>query len=337
MNGEHMSKKKKTLDDIARELSVSKTTVSRAISGKGRVSPETRERILAYIRQTNYQPNAIAKSLAQKCTNNICYVIPGDYSVIDIPFFLKCLMGINEMAANHGVDVVICMVTEQDISQLKRIIENRKVDGVILSRTLLKDSAAEYLLAENIPFVTIGISNNKEVIQIDNDHRNACRELTSLLLQRGIRKFALIGGNTEHMVTQMRLQGFRDAFDEIGLKADDKMTFVNVESDLSIHDVVEEALKRNSECIVCMDDVICTRVLSILRKKRIRIPSDIKVASFHSSLLMESNVPKITSLVYDIHKLGMVTCEVLLEHIANRPVPQRTMLDYEIAMKESTD
>ena len=76
-----------TIADIADTLGVSKTTVSRAISGKGRIGSETRERVLKYIDAHNYTPNVIAKSLAQNKTYNLAVVMPGDYELIDLPFF----------------------------------------------------------------------------------------------------------------------------------------------------------------------------------------------------------------------------------------------------------
>ena len=92
-----------TIADVAEALGVSKTTVSRAISGKGRIGRETRERVLAYIEEHDYKPNVIAKGLAQSKTYNICVVMPGEYDVVDLTFFQECLFGIQgEMAYYSG-------------------------------------------------------------------------------------------------------------------------------------------------------------------------------------------------------------------------------------------
>ncbi|MGN1148442.1 MAG: LacI family DNA-binding transcriptional regulator [Lachnospiraceae bacterium] len=328
--------KKMTIDDIAKELSVSKTTVSRAISGKGRISTETRERVLAYIKENNYRPNVIAKGLAQQKTYNIGFVMPGDYNLVDLPFFQKCLMGISEIASSLDYDVLVSMVSEGDISQLERMVDNHKVDGVILSRTLVKDAPAAYLREKEVPFVTIGTVIEKDIVQIDNDHRSACRELTSILLMRGIRKMALIGGNKAHVVTKKRLQGYMDAYMEQSLSVDNSLIYMDVENSIMVNKVVEELLSRHIECIICMDDSICTYVLNKLRKEKIRIPGDIKVASFYNSSLLESNVPSITSLSFDVQELGMVTCKTLLDLIDGKEVQRRTLLGYEVSMKEST-
>ena len=76
-----------TISDVAEALGVSKTTVSRAISGKGRIGAATRKRVLEYIQEHDYKPNVIARGLAQSKTFNICVVMPGDYALVDLPFF----------------------------------------------------------------------------------------------------------------------------------------------------------------------------------------------------------------------------------------------------------
>lgn len=331
-----MENKKLTIDDIARELSVSKTTVSRAISGKGRIGAKTRERVLTYIRENNYRPNVIAKGLAQQKTYNIGFVMPGDYNLVELPFFQKCLMGISEIAYSLDYDVLVSIASDRDMGQLERIVNNHKVDGVILSRTLVNDAPARFLQEKNIPFVTIGTYIDKDIIQIDNDHRSACRELTSILLMRGIRKMALIGGNKDHVVTRKRLQGYMDAYLEQSLTVDNSMVYLDVENGIMVDKILEELIERHAECVICMDDSICAYVLNKLRKEKIRVPSDIKVASFYNSSLLENNIPSITSLSFDIQELGMVTCKTLLDHMAGKEVQRRTLLGYEVSMKEST-
>ena len=92
-----MSEKPMTIDDIAKALGISKTTVSRAISGKGRIGNATRERVLTYIEEHDYRPNVIARGLAQQRTYNIAVVWPMEADLIDMPFFQKVLVGIAEV------------------------------------------------------------------------------------------------------------------------------------------------------------------------------------------------------------------------------------------------
>ena len=113
-----------TIADVAEALGVSKTTVSRAISGKGRIGRETRERVLAYIEEHDYKPNVIAKGLAQSKTYNICVVMPGEYDVVDLTFFQECLFGIQEIAGSMEYDILLSICRKNDISSLERITAN---------------------------------------------------------------------------------------------------------------------------------------------------------------------------------------------------------------------
>lgn len=323
-------------DLIARELRISKTTVSRAISGKGRIGQETRERVLQYINENNYRPSAIAKGLAQSKTFNIAFVMPGDYSNADLPFFQKCLWGISRMASRMDYDVIISMVQEGDISQLIRLIDHHKIDGVIISRTLEQDETITYLVANDVPFVTAGSTDVDVAIQVDNDHFGACKELTSILLHKGIRKMALIGGSSSFIVNQNRLLGFREAHMQAGIPVDSGLLYLDMENAVKIDNAVEEIIARKAECIICMDDSICSYVLHKLNRERIKIPEEIKVASFYNSSFLEHYQPAITALKFDMTELGMVCCSTLLDHIDKKDIKQKTLLGYEVLMKEST-
>lgn len=326
-----------TIGDVADALGVSKTTVSRAISGKGRISEETRQRVLKYIKENHYRPNVVAKGLAKSKTYNIGWVIPGDSNVTDLPFFQRCMMGISEVTAAEDYDILISMVFENDISQLKRAVKNRKVDGIILGRTLIKDERTAYLKESGMPFVVIGSSPDDQIIQIDNDHIKACRELTSILVMQGIRNMALIGGNSNHVVNQSRRRGF-----ELGLAAAQgtgkasARTYMDIETDAAVERAVDDCMRNETECIVCMDDRICSSVLNKLHKDEIRVPEQMKVASFYNSVTLASNQPAITSLQYDPKELGVVACKTLFDYINGKEVPKKVSLGYEVLFKGST-
>ncbi|MCI5877436.1 MAG: LacI family transcriptional regulator [Lachnospiraceae bacterium] len=325
-----------TIADIADALGVSKTTVSRAISGKGRIGSETRERVLKYIDAHNYTPNVIAKSLAQNKTYNLAVVMPGDYELIDLPFFQNCIMGIQEIASSFDYDMLLTVCNNADVTKLERIVRNRKVDGVILLRSFMDDVQVEYLQEKNVPFVVTGSSNYKGVVQVDNDHRAACRELTSILLMKRMKKIALIGGNEEHVVTQSRLMGFKDAFADSGLAVDESLIYMNLDNPVLLDGKLDDIIKREVDCIVCMDDAICMEVLYKLRREGISVPDQIRVASFYNSSMLETHDPSITSLDFDAKELGMLVCRTLLDMIEGQKVQKKTLLGYEVRLREST-
>lgn len=325
-----------TISDIAEALGVSKTTVSRAISGKGRIGEVTRKRVLDYIEEHDYKPNVIARGLAQSKTFNLCVVMPGNYAIVDLPFFQEVIAGIQEIAGMNEYDILLCICQENDISNLERILHNHKVDGVVLLRTFMKDFQIELLTERQVPFVTTGSTAYRKVKQVDNDHQSACRELTSILLMRQMKRIALLGGNESHVVTQNRYRGYVQAHEQAGIALDEEFVYMNLESRAFIDRAVENALEKGADCILCMDDAICGQVLRKLRQEHVKVPQDVKVASFYNSSVLENNIPSITSLTFDARELGMEACKNLLAQIDGEKVPERTLLSYEVVLKEST-
>ncbi len=327
---------KMTIDDVAVALGVSKTTVSRAISGKGRVSPETRERVLNFIEENDYVPNAFAKGLAQSKTCSIGINVPQDFGLTEMPFFQKCLSGVCEYAMSADYDVLISMTSTNDISQLERMVNNRKVDGIILTRTLTRDYPLEFLKTKRIPFVTIGSTRETSVIQIDNDHEGACRELTTALLRQNVGRMVLLCTNSNYVVTQTRLQGFMRAMRESGYEITPDMIIYETDDD-SLERFIRDVKQNRYDCVLCMDDSICVRVLDLFRYEGIKVPKDIKIASFYNSSILERNIPAITSLEFDAKELGTVACKTLLDMIGGASVPTRSLLGYDISLKASTE
>ncbi|MCM1143422.1 MAG: LacI family transcriptional regulator [Blautia sp.] len=325
-----------TISDIANELGVSKTTVSRVISGKGRIGAETREKVLQYIEEHNYRPNLIARGLAQSRTYNIALVIPGDYNIMELPFFQQCMIGISKVASFMEYDVLLSIVTKKDISGLQKIIVNHKVDGVILTRTLVEDASIQYLKEEGVPFVTIGSVEDATVVQIDNDHRQGCKELTQCLFAQNMDRIALIGGSQDYMVTRNRLQGFRDAFLQNGRSIDEELIYLDVEEEKEVASIVEKLLEKGAECIVAMDDYLCNCILHALHQKKVAVPEQMKVASFYDSSFLANNVPSVTSVRFDVEELGELTCRQLLRMIEGEKVPAKTLLGYRISLRRST-
>lgn len=331
-----MDEKNLTINDIAEELGVSKTTVSRAISGKGRIGAKTRRKVLDYIEEHNYRPNVIAKGLAQNKTFNLGLVLPGDYNIVELPFFQNCMMGVCKLASDADYDVLISMVTAQNITQLERAVTNHKIDGVILTRTLTEDAPMKYLKESGIPFVAIGSTDDDAVIQIDNDHRNACKELTCKLLEQGAKKIALIGGDESYVVTGNRLQGFEDAFRDRKQWEGMKEIFLNVGDSRQVDRIVEKLLKEKIECIVTMDDFLCSCVLSSLQQRGVSVPGEMQVGSFYDSTFLANHMPSVTSIRFDVEELGTKACELLLGLLEGEPVQQRTLLGYAVRMRRST-
>lgn len=331
-----MRSDKITIADVAEALQVSKTTVSRAISGKGRIGEETRQKVLAYIEANDYKPNVIAKGLAQKKTYNIALVIPGDCNLVDMPFFQNSMQGICEEASANDYDVMLVPVTSSNSWNLERMIANNKVDGVILSRSLVKDTNIALLKEENIPFVMMGTSRDVKILQVDNDHRAGCCALVSSVLHSGIARIGLIGGSKNYVVNRTRKQGYEDAFYAAGIKMDSALIMEDCDSVDKIASAAAKLVQAGVGAIICMDDFVCSVTLQVLAEKKISVPQQIQIASFYDSTLLRNAKPAVTSLLFDDRALGALTCKVLLRYIQGEKVEPKTLLGYELVIREST-
>jgi len=328
--------RKITIADVADALHVSKTTVSRAISGKGRISEDTRQRVLTYIEENDYKPNVIAKGLAQKKTYNIAFVIYGDCNLADMPFFQNSMQGICEEASANDYDVMLVTIAGNNYANLERMIANNKVDGVILGRSMVKDKAADFLAVHRVPFVLMGTSANTNILQVDNDHKAGCCALVKQLIESGVTRIGLIGGNKNYVVNRTRKQGYVDAFRMAGVPLDKSLACENCDTADKIEAAVGKLIEKKAACIVCMDDFICFTVLRVLAGKNVTVPSAMQVASFYDSTLLMNNKPAVTSLVFDDKALGALTCRVLLNYIHGEEVQTKTLLGYELVSRDST-
>lgn len=246
------------------------------------------------------------------------------------------MQGICEEASAHDYDVMLVTTSANSSANLERMIANNKMDGVILSRSMIEDRNVYLLKEHNIPFVLMGTSGDKNILQVDNDHKSGCREMISRMLDSGLRKIGLIGGSKNYVVNRTRMRGYQEAFARARQELDETLVFEDCDSPARIQDAVDCLIRARAECIVCMDDVVCLSVLQILAKKDIAVPHQIQVASFYDSALLKNNKPAITSLGFDDKALGALTCKTLLDYIGGKEVQGKTRVDYELVTRAST-
>ena len=334
----HEETKKITIEDIAKELGLSNSTVSRAISGKGRISEATRNKVLQYTKEKQFKPRKHLPKWNSKVTGNICITLPGEGSSAEIPYFQKILLSLYDYFVIYGYNIMIVKIEPNNISELKKIVWKHKIDGVILTRTMEKDAAITFLQEKGVPFVVIGSYSDENVTQVDVNHEEACRELTSILIHMGYKKFALFCGDMSQVATKNRLLGCKHAFEKNGMEMDfNRMQiYDNVVNSIVADKVVKEVLERGVDCLLCMDDNICFNVLKQLHKDGISIPSQIKIASFYDSPLLEAYHLPITCVEYNIDELGITAGTLLLQKIRDEEISEAKLLGYKVSIKEST-
>lgn len=324
-----------TIKDVARALDVSTTTVSRVISGKGRIGEETAQRVREYIQEHNYVPNAIAQGLADQKTYNIGVVVPEMDAIDSHSFFRSCVAGVCRELYDTLYDVLTIIDDDGSSGKLARALERGKLDGAIVSRAHVEGKTASRLRRAGVPFVLVGSSPDRTICQVDHDHRAACAELTRLLLAGG-RDLALLGGDRRLYVTQDRLQGFLTAHEELGVPVREDRLYFELDSPERVEEALDAALAAGAGCLVCMDDRICSMLLSLLHHRGLRIPQDVQAASFYDSFVLERYTPAITALRFDAQKLGETACRMLLDQLEGREAGLAETVGYDVALRAST-
>lgn len=324
------------ISQIADELGVSKTTVSRAISGKGRVSEETRNRVLDYIRQHNYRPNLVARGLAQQKTYNVALVIPRHFQQLDLAFLRHTMGSVYELATQNDYDVLLSMVSERDVTPLRRLLDNRKIDGAILTRTIQHDPLIPLLQEYGLPFVAMGRPTDAGVYSVDNDQVGGARELVTLLLMKGMQRIAILGGTMLYTVNGSRVEGYRKAHEQMGVPVDERLIFTELESDSQRLNALDKALSLNPDCLLCMDEEVASLMIRTLRQRGIRVPEQIKVASLYDTNELVNLNPQVSAVRYDAFQLGNMAMQQLMSLIDGKPTEQRMELGFQVILRDST-
>ena len=323
-----------TITDVSRALGVSKTTVSRAMSGTGRLSDETRSRVLKYIAKTGFRPNAAASNLATTKTRNIAYAMPLGQTALTSSYFLECLFGVSGAASDAQYDVI---VIEDEPDELKRIISSRKVDGVILSSNRHGDDALAGLVGAGVPIVLTGSSNVPDIIQISYDARAAFRQITSKLIDAWDTKIALVLTLSGYAPNITRAEGYTDAFTARGIMSPTICWDANDEQ--AVCDILVEQYNDGVRGFICGDDTVCSIILTILSNRNYgksnleQIDAEsIRLASFHNNRFLKSFHPEIPVVEMDPYELGRFAARMAIHKIDGDAVPRTTLLEYTLRM-----
>ena len=231
-----------------------KTKVYRSMTGNGRISPATRQRVLDYVKKHNCTLDVPACGADNRCSYNISLVISKQFSDFEMPFLRKIMRSVYYVAGEYDYDVLLTLVDENETRPVERLLGNRKIDGLILTRTLERDPLIPLLKARKLPFVAIGQPEDDEILSVDHDQVGGCREMTSLLLMKGMKHIAMLGGSMLYTVNQSRPEGFRQAYDKMGQVIDEGLLFLELETDDLRMWAVQQAVERGADCLLCMDE-----------------------------------------------------------------------------------
>lgn len=209
-----------TLRQIAHELDLSVTTVSRALAGYGDVAAATRERVQAAATRAGYVPNSAGKSLVTGRTGFGALLLPIDERPQIDPFFSEFVAGVGEGLQQRGRDLFLATVSPQqsELDVLRRVVESGRADGVVLNRIAERDARVDYLTERGFPFITHGrtLHDAPGRCWVDTDGERAFAEAFNLLYALGHRRFGLISITEPMSFRRFRERGLEQAIQAVG-------------------------------------------------------------------------------------------------------------------------
>ncbi|EKZ4840434.1 LacI family DNA-binding transcriptional regulator [Listeria monocytogenes] len=332
--------KKTSIKDIAKLSGVSVATVSRVINDNGRFSEETREKVLAVIKETNYQMNFSAKSLRMNKSFSVGILVPD----ISNYFFSSVVQQIEAILFDQGYSTIICNTgrnLDKEMAYLN-MLESKMVDGLIVISGA-DEFGFKYTNAENgIPYVCIDRQpkDKKDTIFISSNHYQGAFEATEALIHAGVKSPVIFMHSRQSSSAKERLKGFQDALKKNNIRYDPDVSKFTV--DLQIHDYQKSIITFVNEVttmdgIFAINDNIALELLNLLPTIGKKIPNDIKVIGFDDTPQCNYTVPKLSSVKQNIPKIAQITVENLITIIKNPKQKKRIteIVPVELSLKDS--
>jgi LacI family transcriptional regulator len=307
-----------TLKDIARKVGFSVTTVSRALAGYGDVAEDTRRLIVQTAEELGYRPNILARRLQKQRTDTLGFVIPTFGPRFSDPFFGELLAGIGNEAARHDFDLLVSTRppdTPQEAQAYERLVQGRRVDGMILTRTRSEDARIAYLLEQNFPFAAFGRTQIEGVFAcVDVDGEQGIFDAAGHLIKLGHRDIALILPPENLMFTQYRRAGFYRALEMYGLPAQPEW---ETHSDLTERGGYAVACRllqgaRRPTAIVAGNDLMAIGAMRAAREHGLSVGQELSVVGFDDITLAEHAHPALTTVRQPIYEIGLQVCRMLV-------------------------
>ncbi len=222
------------LKQLAQELGLSMTTVSRALNGYPEVAARTRDRVIAAAREHGYRPNANARRLATGKTESVGLILPLGFDRFADPFYLDLVAGIGERLQRAGIDLLVTAAASEtdEMRAYQRFVDGGRVDCLVLPLTRSNDPRIAYLQDRGAPFVVYGRTEAaKPYAYLDIDNEAAFDAATTRLLDKGHRRIALINERTDFNFARHRDAGYRAALARAGVPVDPALVAVAAMTD----------------------------------------------------------------------------------------------------------
>jgi LacI family transcriptional regulator len=337
-----MKKERATVYDIAKELKITASTVSRALNDHPHISARTKKAVKRVSKKLSYQPHGIAAALRNGRSNIIGVIVP----TADRSFFASIIRGIEEMANKAQYQVMICQ-TYEDPSREAAAIEillNARVDGVIASLSKRTENFSPYkkVKSAGIPLILFDRANDElGVSQVVIDDFTGSYKAVEHLIQQGCKRIAHFTNIEKINIYRERLRGYKAALENNGMPFESELV---IESDLQLADgrkSMEQLLRLAymPDAVFSSSDLGAMGALQVLKENEIKVPQQVALVGFSNEPFTMFCDPPLTSIDQHCKRIGNMTSEIFLEEIKashNFVIPKKVVLMPEVIIRESS-
>lgn len=334
------SKQEITINDIAKQLNIAPSTVSRALNNHPRISEATKEKVRKVASELGYELNLVASSLSKQKTNIIGVVVPSISSL----FFAKALSGIQEVAQAAGYNVIIGQTNEsyeQEVEAVK-VMNSARVDGLVVCSAMETHDISHFdsLIKKEIPIamfdrVHFDVPGPKVIV----DNYEAAYKATEHLINVGCKRIAHLAGNSSCKVFGDRVNGFKEALNTNDLQLYPQYL---LSSDLSEKDTREAMqvwmnLEDKPDGIVTASASSGLIMASLAKTYSIKVPEDLAVISLGSERCNELMVPSVSAIDMPGEEMGKTAVQSLLKCLKKKQVKNSMVLkNIQLVIRNST-
>jgi Transcriptional regulators len=312
-------KPKITLKDIARELEVSISTVSKALKNSEEISRDTKEKVQAFAKLYNYKPNNIAISLKNKRTKNIGVVIPD----IVHHFFTTVIRGIEKYANAKGYNVIVCLSEESFDKEVinMEMLANGSIDGFIMSLSSETQQKGDFnhlkeVTDQGIPVVLFDrITNEIDCDKVIIDDELGAYMATKKFIEQGKKNIALITTDDYLSVSKARTQGYLKALKESKLGVDESKILRMPSMEMDEKGIKDFFDTHKVDAVLCVNEIFAVYSMRLAQQKGLKIPEDIAFIGFTDGLLSKYANPSLTVVSQHGEKMGEVSAMLLIDKV----------------------
>lgn len=322
-----------SIRDVAKLADVSPATVSRVLNGTANVAPETRDRVMQAIAQTEFVPNEVARSLFKKSARTIGLVIPS----IRNPYFTQLAGIIDETANRNGYRLFLCNVGDDPEKERAAVqmLTAMNADGIIVAPA--GGTIQEYIENCAIPVVAVDALFPSETVRafVCCDYRQGGRLAMEHLLESGCENIVCIRGPQRIFSAKERYEGYRDVCRERAIAEQAVDCDYDFNAGLAM---TEELLDKYPEVdgIIACNDIVAISTYKVLHKKRIPVPEQIQLVGFDDIYWSNLITPELTTIAQPIQAMAEQATELIINHIENQEKGAKFVFPVSLVVRETT-